>query len=288
MDIHRIRYFNIFAELGSLLKASEVLGISQPALSKALKVLEREVGARLVEVDGRGLKLTEAGKRLRKESSPLLQEWLGLSKKIQGHAIQKQTRIASFEVFSTYFLGHLADFLALEGIDVLELSPGKMEQAVASGEAHLGITYVPIPKPSIRFVEAGKIRMSVFGLEKFKNKKFEDLPFVVPLMPTEGTPSKVIGLDGWPEHKHERKVKYRVGMMESALELCRRGHAVAYLPDFVVSIHNKSHKTEFHLKELSTRLPQKERQQSVYLISPENQKETELERKVAKCIRLLS
>lgn len=81
MDIDRVRYFNIFADTGSLVKASEILHISQPALSKAIKVLESEVGLQLVEADGRGLKLTQAGQRLREESSALLAHWLDLPKK---------------------------------------------------------------------------------------------------------------------------------------------------------------------------------------------------------------
>ncbi len=54
MDIDRVRYFNVFAETGSLVKASEILHISQPALSKALRLLAVEVGAKLLESDGRG------------------------------------------------------------------------------------------------------------------------------------------------------------------------------------------------------------------------------------------
>ena len=65
MDIDRVRYFLTFVDTGSLVKASEVLHVSQPALSKALKVLEVEVGLKLLEADGRGLKLTESGKRFR-------------------------------------------------------------------------------------------------------------------------------------------------------------------------------------------------------------------------------
>ena len=81
MDIDRVRYFNTFAETGSLVRASEILHVSQPALSKALKTLEGEVGLRLLESDGRGLKLTEAGKRFRDETRPLLTEWINVSKK---------------------------------------------------------------------------------------------------------------------------------------------------------------------------------------------------------------
>lgn len=287
MDINRVRYFNVFAETGSLVKASEILHLSQPALSKALRALESETGLRLVEADGRGLKLTKAGQQFRNESAQLLEHWLSLPKKIQDQQILRPTRIASFEVFTTHFLGRLLDFTELEGLEIHELLPGKIEQAVAEERVDMGITYVPIPQSGVEFVEAGKIKMAVFGLEKFRSKRFADLPFVVPLSPLEGAPSKVVGLDGWPDHKISRAVKFRVTLMESALELCRRGVAVAYLPEFIVALQNRLAATEYRLKEISYPLAQRTRLQSVYLVKRHDRSETALYRQVARCIRSL-
>jgi len=153
---------------------------------------------------------------------------------------------------------------------------------------HIGITYAPIPKSGVEFVEVAKIRMGVFGrLDNFKGHAFELLPFAIPLLPTEGTPSKVIGLDGWPDHKIPRQVKFRVTMMESALELCRGGYAVAYLPEFVVDLHNESTKPDFRLKELEVPMPKRKSLQSVFLVRRQQSIETTLERQIAKCLRSL-
>lgn len=264
-----------------------MLHISQPALSKALKVLETEVGLILVESEGRGLRLTEAGKRFRIESALLLTEWLNLPKKIRDHEVWKPTRIASFEVFTTYFLGSLSKFVELDNLEVHELGPGKIESAVAEGKADVGITYLPIPQSNVEFLEIGRIKMGVFGPEKFKKHTFSTLPFVIPLMPLDGAPSKVMGLDGWPDHKFERNIKYRVTMLESALELCRSGLAVAYLPEFVVSLHNQVLLPEVRLKELEAPILHRERLQSIYLVSRKGAKETQLHRQIAKCMRTL-
>jgi DNA-binding transcriptional LysR family regulator len=252
-----------------------------------LKTLENEVGLRLLEADGRGLKLTEAGKRFRDETRPLLDEWLNVSKKIRDQETWSPSRIASFEVFTTYFLGHLLNYVDLESLELHEIGPGRMEQAVAEGKVDLAVTYNPVPKAGVDFVEVTKIKMGVFGLDLYKSKRFQDLPFVIPLVPTEGTPSKVMGLDGWPDHLFERKVKYRVSMMESALELCRDGKAVAYLPAFVAQLHNKRLRPEYRLRELKNPLHEKDGQQSVYLIRRHGSPETSLERKIAKSLRSL-
>lgn len=288
MDIDRVRYFNTFAETGSLVRASEILHISQPALSKALKTLENEVGLSLIESDGRGLKLTDAGKRFRDETRPLLAEWINVSKKIRDLEVWKPSKIASFEVFTTYFLGHLLKYVDLEHLEIHELGPGRMEQAVADGRVDLAITYNPVPKAGVDFIEVAKVKMNLYGLESFKSKKFAELPFVTPLMPAEGTPSKVMGLDGWPDHLFERKVKYRVSMMESALEFCREGQAVAYLPEFVVQLHNKRVLPEFRLRELKHPIPDKDCKQNVYLVRRHGNSETTIERQIAKSLRALT
>ena len=52
----------IVAEAGSMLKASSLLAISQPVVSKAIADLEHTVGARLFDRNRRGIELTDAGR----------------------------------------------------------------------------------------------------------------------------------------------------------------------------------------------------------------------------------
>ncbi len=288
MDIDRVRYFHVFSETGSLVKAAEILHISQPALSKAFKILEHEVGAKLFEADGRGLRLTPAGALLKKETTALLEHWLQVPKKILAGESLASTKIGSFEVFTTYFLGHLINYTKLETLELHECGPGQLEQAVADSVVDIGITYVPIPKAGVAFVEAARIRMGVFGLKKFKHTPLAQLPFVAPLAPVMGTPSKVIGLDGWPDHEVPRSIKFRVTMLESAMELCRQGLCVAYIPEFVAKLHNKNVLSEFKLIEHEAPIAPKNRMQSVFIVQRKQSSETALVRQIAKCLRSLS
>lgn len=287
MDIDRIRYFHVFAETGTLVKASEVLHISQPALSKALKLLELEIGVKLLESEGRGLKLTSAGITLKNETRPLLSQWLQIAEKIKIGETKVPTRIGTFEVFSTYFLKRLTHFIKLESLELHEIGPGKLEQAINENKVDIGITYMPIPTAGINFVEVTKIKMGIFGIKKMQNHVFSELPFAVPLSPVEGTPTKIVGLDGWPDHKLKRQINFRVSMMESALELCRQGLCIAYLPSFVVELHNQTMQPEFQLHELPSPLPTKERLQAVYLIQKNQTVESKLYRQIAKSLRVL-
>jgi DNA-binding transcriptional LysR family regulator len=288
MDIDRVRYFNVFAETGSLVKASEVLHISQPALSKALRLLESETGLKLLEAEGRGLRLTADGQRFRAATGKMLRDWLSIPKHLRDQTNWNPTKLGSFEVFTTYFLSHLVEHVGLEALEIHEFGPGRLEEAIAAGTADIGITYVPVPTAGVEFTEVTRVKMGVFGVQdKFAEMEFKDLPFVIPLHPAEGTPSKVIGLDGWPDHRFERLVKFRVTMMESALELCRKGHAVAYLPEFVVQMHNEDLLAPRRLSQFECPISQKDRQQSVFLVQRKASGESKLFRQIAKCLRSL-
>lgn len=61
MDLRSIRYFVQIAELGSITRASEHLGIAQPALSRHVRSVEHELGTQLLVRLPRGVRLTGAG-----------------------------------------------------------------------------------------------------------------------------------------------------------------------------------------------------------------------------------
>ncbi|MBD8492140.1 LysR family transcriptional regulator [Pseudomonas syringae] len=67
--LNALRAFEAVARLGSVSQAAEQLHVTHGAVSRQLKALEVHLGLRLFDKDGRGLKLTDAGNRLREVSS---------------------------------------------------------------------------------------------------------------------------------------------------------------------------------------------------------------------------
>jgi len=61
MELRHLRYFVAVAEEGSFLRAARRLHVAQPALSKQIRDLEREVGVQLFERLPRGARVTPAG-----------------------------------------------------------------------------------------------------------------------------------------------------------------------------------------------------------------------------------
>ncbi|HET6389093.1 LysR family transcriptional regulator [Hyphomicrobium sp.] len=67
-----LRAFVRTVERGSVTAAARDLGVSQPAITKHLRNLEREVGARLLERSARGVRTTPLGQNLFDASRPAL------------------------------------------------------------------------------------------------------------------------------------------------------------------------------------------------------------------------
>ena len=74
MEVRRLSYFMRIAEHGSLTKASNVLRIAQPALSRQMRLLEEKLGVALFSRTARGMRLTEEGEALRASVAGPLRE----------------------------------------------------------------------------------------------------------------------------------------------------------------------------------------------------------------------
>jgi LysR family nitrogen assimilation transcriptional regulator len=74
MNLRQLQYFVEVSELESVTKAAERLHIAQPALSRHLRSLERDLGVQLFEREGRGIILTNVGRVFHDRVRTLLRE----------------------------------------------------------------------------------------------------------------------------------------------------------------------------------------------------------------------
>lgn len=76
-SLSALRAFEVAARLESVSQAATVLHVTHGAVSRQIRLLEEELGVALFEKQGRGLRLTDAGRRLRdstREAFDLLRE----------------------------------------------------------------------------------------------------------------------------------------------------------------------------------------------------------------------
>lgn len=290
MHLRRLEYFLVLAETGNLQRASEMLNVSPPALSKAMKLLEEEIEVPLFVRDGRRNILSDSGKALLRRAPQLVDELKRLKNNlILENEHIRPIRIGTFEVFSTYFLTFLERFnWDNHALELHELLPGEIEKYIESGEIDIGITYLPIPNPQLDFLKITAIEMGVFTRQgAFDGVEQEDLPYVVPILPLQGAPTKVRGLDGWPDDAYNRKILHRVTLLESALELCRQGRVAGYFPKFIVEEHNKRIEGQYRLERRRSPYSDRVCKNDVYIVKRKSSEENDVIKQLAKALRVI-
>lgn len=83
MELRQLRYFQAVAEELSFSRAARRLRIAQPALTRAVQELERELGACLLERERRPLRLTPAGAVLLHETGLILERLEASVRRVQ-------------------------------------------------------------------------------------------------------------------------------------------------------------------------------------------------------------
>jgi len=95
------------------------------------------------------------------------------------------------------------------------------------------------------------------------------------------------GLDGWPDERVPRTVRYAVDMLETALDLARRGVGVVYVPTFVVALHNRTVNARhaLHALPLPKGIDASVRRRDILLVKRRSTEESADMKKIAKALR---
>lgn len=166
--IDDIKYFITASETLNITRASEIIGLSQPALSYAIKRLEGELGGQLVIRLKNGIQLTKLGEEFKQRSRRLLYEWeqaqnlanpeTGLVQGSYTIAIHPSVALYTLENFMPKFQSELPglDFHFIHGLS------REMTEKVISWEADFGIVVNPIKHPDLVIIKLCQDEVSIF------------------------------------------------------------------------------------------------------------------------------
>jgi len=244
VDLKQIEYFVAVGQAGSFSRAADTLGMTQPALSRQIRALEVELRETLLERNGRGVALTEPGRRLlargrevlqlmqdtRQELGALRGEAVGqivvglppsLARRITVQLIEAfqvelpQAKVAVVEGFSS----HIAEWLAAGRVDL---------GLVYNPEPHAQLSQVPVLEEKLCLVgPAGALPRAQVGLAEVAA-----LPLVMPqwghsfrrLMESS---AMLAGL--------KLQVAWEVSSVPTILDMVKRGHGFAALTGSAVA-----------------------------------------------------
>jgi len=146
MDLRHLRYFQAVAEELSFSRAARRLRIAQPALSRAVQELERELGVLLIDRNRHSTRLTPAGTVLLHETGVTLERLEESLRRVRRTAVgeEGELRLGYIGPPTQPFLGRLLNEFGRRfprvSIHLEERTPERVWEMVAKGRLSIGIT----------------------------------------------------------------------------------------------------------------------------------------------------
>lgn len=146
METRRLQYLLELSRVGSMRAVADLLGATTSTVSQQIAMLSRDAGAQLLEPDGRGVRLTPAGRRLADHASVILAAVDAARLDLDPAAAPSGTlRIAGFATAIRKTLmpiiSELAEHHPKVEIVVLEHEPAEALNQLAMDEIDLALTY---------------------------------------------------------------------------------------------------------------------------------------------------
>jgi DNA-binding transcriptional LysR family regulator len=169
MNLERLQLFLKIVDTGSVSAAGRESHVTQPAVSRSLKLLEEDIGAPLFDRQGRGLQLTAAGRALIPCARQILRE--SDRARLQAQRAAKEgyfdLRIGAVDSIGTHILPASLPALLGEHADLkIKLWMGRTQsllERVDRGTLDVAIVAYSGP-PSERATRVGNYSLKYYGL----------------------------------------------------------------------------------------------------------------------------
>jgi DNA-binding transcriptional LysR family regulator len=251
-DLRQLRALQAVAEAGSFSGAADALDYTQPAVSKSIATLERELGAVLVERQSRPVRLTDAGAALVRHADDVFARLS--SAKLEIEAItQAEAGTVAVGTFgsaaSAFVVDALCEFRKRHPdvrVSIVEGMPSSLVRRLRAGELDLAVVF--------DFPAAGEDIGEGLELHQLLDQPFDIvLPGSHPLAPENRVRPAELANDDWilqdfgPESPtlkligrmcaaagFEPRVAFRVNDCQVILAMVAAGEGVSILPRLMV------------------------------------------------------
>jgi DNA-binding transcriptional LysR family regulator len=158
MEIRVLRYFLTVVREESITKASEVLHITQPTLSRQLAQMEEEIGVKLFDRGTRKIKLTNEGVLLRRRAEEILQLVDKTEKELveQEAQVEGKISIGCGEMASVQLLSEVIDTFRKKyphvTFDIFTATSDLIKEQMDKGLLDVGLLLEPIDIEKYNFI----------------------------------------------------------------------------------------------------------------------------------------
>lgn len=169
MDLRALRYFVETVRHSSFTQAAEHLCVTQSTVSKMVRQLEDEVGQPLLIREGRGVRLTDAGRIVLERGQEALlvvkrltQDVADLSELVRGEVTVGIPPMVN--LFLPPLIKRFKERYPQIKLSAQEAGGQVIEQRVLSGELEVGVTVLPVPAGSgLTSTELGRFPICLVG-----------------------------------------------------------------------------------------------------------------------------
>ena len=250
ISIHKLEVFCLVAELNSVSRAAERLGIAQPVVSSHVKMLSEKLGAPLTARVGRKVALTEEGERVYRWAHELVSRTRELEREMaqsQRGVVGKASVGASMTIGSYVLPALITDFHSYTPrgeVSVKVTSPMLAVDAVQAGDCDFAFTILD-PRHETASLDIQRIANERLILVASKRSPIlgDELPLAalaeIPFVTAQfGTPRREIEEHSLRQFGVRRaRIEMEFGHAESIKQAVRAGAGAAFL--FRSSIHDE-------------------------------------------------
>jgi len=157
LTLQQLQAFSEVAARGSFREAASALSVSQPALSRTIRMAEQSLGARLFDRDTHRVELTPAGRELRPIALRILSEFHGAFSDLAGFLAGRsgQVAIGTLPSIGVAVLPPLIARFRTEhpqvGFQLVEAPAAPLLQALDEGRVDVAVTVQPEPDARMRY-----------------------------------------------------------------------------------------------------------------------------------------
>lgn len=244
MNLKQLEYFVRVAELGSFSRAALILNIAQPALSRQVRLLETDLHVTLLMRNGRGVVLTEAGKRLFDHSIGILQLMSRVREDLESTRGEPAGRIV---IGLPPSMGRLLTLPLVEGfrrtlpkarLAIVEGLSTHLAEWIATGRVDVGLLHNPESQEALEFTPVldeplGMVSPAATGkrgkVSAGNTVTLAELVRYPLILPERSHAIRKLLETQAALSGHKLNVALEVSSVQSILELVRAGHGHAIL-----------------------------------------------------------
>jgi LysR family nitrogen assimilation transcriptional regulator len=241
MDLRRLNYFVSIAEQGSLCRASDVLRIAQPALTRQMRLLEEEVGVQLFTRTRRGMHLTNAGEQLLMDVTGPLRQLARAFENVRPVSLELSGNIAvGLPPTVSCFLAQ--SFLERMSIDVpnvtlriIEGTSAHLNDWLVSGEIDIAVLYGPLTDNSLRSHDLVAEEMVLVcspnsNFSPDRSVSFSELRHLPLILANPRNGLRAISERLAARYKSHFNIKYVIDSLSLTKEMVAGGHGYTIMP----------------------------------------------------------